>query len=143
MLYEHRKKFSENIPKWEIRYTTFKFETCILSMLINYVAYCLQSKYRKNQIRDFLLCTQSTPKVMPSIYLHDNYKRQQYWQEGSASTAIPPTPASDIVGQHNKIGGALLLHHYFWSRPRIYVFLQCIVLDNFGGYIVIDFIQRY
>jgi len=29
----------------------------------------------------------------------------EYWWEGSASTAIPPTLASDVVGQHNKIGG--------------------------------------
>jgi len=29
----------------------------------------------------------------------------KYWQEGSTSTAIPPTPTSDILGQHNKIGG--------------------------------------
>jgi len=28
-----------------------------------------------------------------------------YWWEGSLSTAIPPTSASDIVGQHNKTGG--------------------------------------
>ena len=28
-----------------------------------------------------------------------------YWWEGSALTAIPPTSASDVVGQHNKMGG--------------------------------------
>jgi len=28
-----------------------------------------------------------------------------YWWEGSTSTAIPPTFTSDVVGQHNKIGG--------------------------------------
>ena len=28
-----------------------------------------------------------------------------YWWEGSTSTAITPTSASDIVGQYNKIGG--------------------------------------
>jgi len=27
----------------------------------------------------------------------------EYWWEGSTSTAIPPTPACDIVGQYNKI----------------------------------------
>jgi len=29
----------------------------------------------------------------------------EYWWEGSTSTAIPPTPASDVMHQHNKIGG--------------------------------------
>ena len=28
----------------------------------------------------------------------------KYWQEGSASTPIPPTSSSDIVGQHSEIG---------------------------------------
>ena len=29
----------------------------------------------------------------------------EYWWEGSASTAIPPTFISDFVGQYNKIAG--------------------------------------
>jgi hypothetical protein len=29
----------------------------------------------------------------------------EYWREGSTSTAISTTFASDVVGQHNKIGG--------------------------------------
>jgi len=29
----------------------------------------------------------------------------EYWWEGSTSTVIPPTSASDIIRQHNKIGG--------------------------------------
>ena len=29
----------------------------------------------------------------------------EYWWEGSASTAVPPPSASDIVNQYNKIGG--------------------------------------
>jgi len=28
----------------------------------------------------------------------------EYWREGSASTAVSPTSASDVVGQLNKIG---------------------------------------
>ena len=28
----------------------------------------------------------------------------EYWWEGLISTAIPPTSASDVVGQHNKVG---------------------------------------
>jgi len=34
----------------------------------------------------------------------------EYWWEGSASTAIPPPSVSDIMGQHNKIGGTT-----FWA----------------------------
>lgn len=47
-------------------------------------------------------------KIAPSIYFHGNYKgaitlfdRENmtgYWWEGSGSTAIPPTPASDHMG---------------------------------------------
>jgi len=29
----------------------------------------------------------------------------KYWWEGSACTDIPPTSASDVVGEYNKIGG--------------------------------------
>jgi len=29
----------------------------------------------------------------------------EYWWEGSTSTAILPTGASDVMGQRNKIGG--------------------------------------
>jgi len=29
----------------------------------------------------------------------------EQWQEGSTSTAIAPTSASDVVGQHHTIGG--------------------------------------
>ena len=29
----------------------------------------------------------------------------EYWREGSTSTAISPTSASDVRGQHNKTGG--------------------------------------
>ena len=42
-----------------------------------------------------------------------------YWWEGSTSTAIAPTSASDIVGQHHQIGGitftAALLLWWFWD----------------------------
>ena len=46
----------------------------------------------------------------------------EYWCEGSISTAIPPTSASDTVGQHNKMGGitsrsAFILSHC--NRPSI------------------------
>ena len=46
-----------------------------------------------------------------------------YWWEGSTSTAIPLTSASDIAGQHNKIEGiafgAALVHILlFWIRKQ-------------------------
>jgi len=31
----------------------------------------------------------------------------EFWWEGSTSTAIPSTSASDVVGQHNKAGGII------------------------------------
>jgi len=31
----------------------------------------------------------------------------EYWQEGSTSTATPPTFTSEVMGQHNKIGGII------------------------------------
>jgi len=31
-----------------------------------------------------------------------------YWQEGPTSTAILPTSIPDVVGQHNKMGAALI-----------------------------------
>ena len=36
---------------------------------------------------------------------YSNKRRKEHWWEGSASTAIPPISTSDIVGQHNKVGG--------------------------------------
>ena len=48
------------------------------------------------------LCSVSAP-LLPSV------TQQQHvmgcWWEGSASTAIPPTPTSDVAYQHHKIGG--------------------------------------
>jgi len=29
------------------------------------------------------------------------------WRQDSTSSAIPPTPTSDTVGQHNRIGGII------------------------------------
>ena len=39
---------------------------------------------------------------------HDKKNVMEYWQEGSASTAISPLSTSDIVGQHNEIGSITL-----------------------------------
>ena len=44
--------------------------------------------------------------LLPSVTQQQHV--MEYWWEGSASTAIPPTSASDAVGQHNKIEGIIL-----------------------------------
>ena len=44
-----------------------------------------------------------TAPLLPSVTQQRNVT--EYCQEGSASTAIPPTLTSDVMGQHNKIGG--------------------------------------
>jgi len=54
-----------------------------------------------------------TVPLLPSVTRQQN--RMEYWWEGSAPTATPPTSTSDITGQQNKIGGitfgaAILLH---------------------------------
>ena len=36
---------------------------------------------------------------------HTQENIMEYWWESSTSPAIPPTSASGIMGQHNKIGG--------------------------------------
>jgi len=44
-----------------------------------------------------------TSPLLPSVTQQQNV--MGYWWKSSASTAIPPTPASDIAGQHSKMGG--------------------------------------
>jgi len=43
-----------------------------------------------------------------------------YWWEGSTSTEIPPTPASDVVGQRNEIGGISFGADYYFSFPFLF-----------------------
>jgi len=42
-------------------------------------------------------------QILPFTAQHQNV--MEYWQDGSVSTAIPPTSASDVIGWQNKIGG--------------------------------------
>src|SRR5258705_5533954 len=42
---------------------------------------------------------------LPAAIWRTATKLMEYWREGSTSTAIPPTSSSDVVVQHNKIGG--------------------------------------
>ena len=44
-----------------------------------------------------------TAPLLSSVARQQNLT--EYWREGSPSTAIPSTSASDVVDQHNKIGG--------------------------------------
>jgi len=44
-----------------------------------------------------------TAPLLPSVTRQQNVK--EYWWEGSSPTAMPPTSASDAMGQHNKTGG--------------------------------------
>ena len=53
-----------------------------------------------------------TAPMLPTVTLQQHI--MEHWWEGSTSTAIPPTPTSDIMGEHNKIGvitfGAVLMY---------------------------------
>ena len=44
-------------------------------------------------------------RLPPAAIWRTAIKLMGYWRQGSTSTAIPPTSASDVVDQHNKIGG--------------------------------------
>jgi len=46
-----------------------------------------------------------TAPILPSVTQQQNVMEK--WWEGSASTAIPSTSASDVVSHHNKIGGII------------------------------------
>ena len=55
-----------------------------------------------------------TAPLLPFVTQQQNV--MEYWREGSASAAIPPISASDVVNQHNKTGGITFraaLVHYF------------------------------
>jgi len=70
------------------------------------------------------LC-QNAP-LLPSVTRQKNVIG--YWWEGSVSTVIPPTSASDIMGQHNKTGGItfgaalIICVYHFILELRIWCF---------------------
>ena len=43
--------------------------------------------------------------LLPSVTWQQ--RGMEYWWEGSASAAVPPTSTSDAVGKHNKIGSVI------------------------------------
>ena len=45
----------------------------------------------------------SDSPLLPFVFWQQNVT--EHWWEGSASSAMPPTSASDVMGQHSKIGG--------------------------------------
>ena len=67
--------------------------------------------------------------LLPSVTQQQH--AMEYWWEGSTSTAIPPTSASDTVDWHDEIGGiafvaALIfevssdwISAFFWSTPEL------------------------
>ena len=52
-----------------------------------------------------------TGPLLPSVTWQQNV--MEYWWEGPASTAFPPTSASDAVGYYNKTGGVIFECHTF------------------------------
>jgi len=63
-----------------------------------------------------------TAPLLPSVTWQQNVR--EYWWEDSDSTAIPPTSASDIVGQHNKIGDITFgatFYFYMYLILMIYI----------------------
>ena len=65
-----------------------------------------------------------TIPLLPSVPQQQNVMK--YWQEGSASTTMFQTSASDVMGQHNKIGSitfgaALVLEKCI---PKTYLLLE-------------------
>ena len=63
------------------------------------------------------------PPLLSSVARQQNLT--EYWREGSTSTAISTTFASDVVGKHNKIGGI-----NFGAALVIVIFLQISKLDG-------------
>ena len=60
-----------------------------------------------------------TAPLLPSVTWQQN--ATEYWWEGPASTATPPTSASNVMGQHNKIGGITFRAALVYSkRERIF-----------------------
>ena len=72
-----------------------------------------------------------TAPLLPSVTQQPRVT--EYWREGSTSTAIPPIFASDIMGQHHKIGSvtfrASLRDRIFKMINIRYLFLQMSFLD--------------
>ena len=73
-----------------------------------------------------------TAPLLPSVKQEQNV--MEYCWEGSAPTPIPPTSASDVVGQHNKLGDIT-----FWSSAS----LSCAPAPSHLGDPQLDLLQFY
>jgi len=60
---------------------------------------------------------------------HVTAKVTEYWWEGSTSTAVPPTSASDAMGQHHKIGGIIFGAALIFSNLKCSM-LMCFIQDT-------------
>jgi len=103
------------------------------------------STWRNSVIHLCLIDTSTSDAICQTAPLLPSVTQQQngtdYWWEGSTHAAIPPTSASDVVGQHNKIegiafGAALMKSSYLNSRvllpffKKIYFLPQSTVRGN-------------
>jgi hypothetical protein len=59
-----------------------------------------------------------TAPLLSSVARQQNLT--EYWWEGSTSTAITTTFASDVMGQHNKIGGITFGAAYVYSSNDLW-----------------------
>jgi len=81
--------------------------------------------WRNSITHIYIICASMSDAILSAALLLPSVTQQQnvmeYRGEGSNSTAIPPTPASDTLGQCNIIGGttfsATLVQH-IWSLCR-------------------------
>ena len=67
-----------------------------------------------------------TAPLLPSVTQQQNVR--EYWWEDSASTAIPPTSTSNVVGQKNKTGGITFGATYTHLQKHLGRFAVCISL---------------
>jgi len=54
----------------------------------------------------------------------------EYWWNGSTSTALPPTSACDVMGQHNKIGGFTLEAALVYATFAVFVVVYALLQQN-------------
>ena len=50
--------------------------------------------------------TSMSDAILTACLVNQQQTVTEYWWEGSTSTAIPASSASDVVGQQNKTGGS-------------------------------------
>jgi len=67
-----------------------------------------------------------TASLLPPVTWQQN--TMEYWWEGSTSTTIPPTSASDIMSQPNKIGAITFRAHIRFSHSSSKTFIGIVHL---------------